>query len=54
MGDRATPLVLGDQARLEQLEPAEEAEDLIPAPRPDRPGVSVIGARLAELARARR
>src|SRR6266567_5437984 len=33
-GDR-TPLVLGDQARLEQLETVEEAQDLIPAPRPD-------------------
>ncbi len=78
-GDR-TPPVLGNQARLEQLETVEEAEDLIPAPRPDRlagpllhrlrlghgclvgeelgtqprPGVSVTGARLAELARARR
>jgi hypothetical protein len=29
-------LVLGDQAQLEQLETVEEAEDLIPAPRPDR------------------
>jgi hypothetical protein len=65
------PWCLGDQARLEQLEPVEEAEDLIPAPRPDRlehgealmrgrkegyyrheprPGVSVIGYRLLELA----
>ena len=28
--------MLGDQARLEQLETVEGAEDLIPAPRPDR------------------
>src|SRR5580704_15431376 len=33
-GDRA-PLVLGNQARLEQLETVEEAEDLVPAPWPD-------------------
>src|SRR6516162_5848625 len=33
-GDR-TPLMLGDQARREQLETVEEAEDLIPAPWPD-------------------
>jgi hypothetical protein len=40
-GDRA-PLVLGNQARLEQLETVEEAEDLVPAPWPDPLAGSLI------------